>query len=252
MDVAGKSVEQQRWILERAKDDNVAEAFWRRDPLPLEILGIFLGKFAERLSADAGPATSDPSVMPDVQAPQLIAKEDAGRARVLALMGRVDLDRDAERRVLVRVGYPEAAPESVKRLSRLVIPRLPYEEAPDSGRPMPMDVDRQVPALKADDTVPKQICAGREGSLERLESPRAFVALGDKGQMTTSGHRDSAVTPAFRRLELYPARLGKPPGGTSCHRGDPGLRHISAGAGYPLLLGRGEDTPEDRLSNAAL
>ena len=62
MDVAGKSVEQQRWILERTEDDNVAEAFWRRDLLPREILG----KFAERLSADAGPATSDPSCMPDV------------------------------------------------------------------------------------------------------------------------------------------------------------------------------------------
>ena len=63
MDVAGKSVEQQRWILERTEVDNVAEAaFWRRDLLPREILG----KFAERPWADAGPATSDPSAMPDV------------------------------------------------------------------------------------------------------------------------------------------------------------------------------------------
>jgi hypothetical protein len=114
MDVGGKFVAQQRWILERTEDDNVAEAaFWRRDLLPREILG----KFAECPLADAGPATSDPSAMPDVQAPQLIAKEDAGRARVLALMGRVDLDRDAERRVLVRVGNSEAVPKTVSRLS---------------------------------------------------------------------------------------------------------------------------------------
>jgi hypothetical protein len=70
-----------------------------------------------------------------------------------------------------------------------MIQRLPYEETPDSGRPVPMDVDWQASAPKADHTVPKQICAGREGSLERLESPPAFVALGDKGQMRTSDHR---------------------------------------------------------------
>jgi hypothetical protein len=62
MDVGGKSAEQHRWILERAEDDNMAGALWRLNLLPREILG----KFAERLSTDAGPATSDPSVMPDV------------------------------------------------------------------------------------------------------------------------------------------------------------------------------------------
>jgi hypothetical protein len=70
-----------------------------------------------------------------------------------------------------------------------MIPRLPYEETPDSGQPVPVDVDWQASAPKADDMVPKQSCAGREGSLERLESPQAFVALGDKDQMTTSDHR---------------------------------------------------------------
>ena len=53
-------------------------------------------------------------------------------------------------------------------------------------------VDWMASALKAEDMVRKQICAGREGSLERLESPQAFVALGDKGQMTTSDHRGTA------------------------------------------------------------
>ena len=41
---------------------------------------------------------------------------------------------------------------------------------------MPMDVDWQASALKADDTVPKQICARREGPLERLEGPPAGVS----------------------------------------------------------------------------
>jgi hypothetical protein len=109
-------------------------------------------------------------------------------------MGRVDLDRDAERRVLVRVGNSEAVPEYVKQLFGLRILRPPPEGAPDSGRPVPMDVDFEASAPKADDTVPKQICAGREGSLERLESPQAFIALGDKGQMTTSDHRGTART----------------------------------------------------------
>jgi hypothetical protein len=62
MDVAGKSFEQQRWILERTKVDNIAGALWRLDLLPRKIPG----KFAERRSADAGPATPDPSYMPDV------------------------------------------------------------------------------------------------------------------------------------------------------------------------------------------
>jgi hypothetical protein len=109
-------------------------------------------------------------------------------------MGRLNLDRDAERRVLVRVGNSEAVPEYVKQLFGLRILRLPPEGGPDSGRPVPMDVDFEASAPKADDTVPKQICAGREGSLERLESPQAFIALGDKGQMTTSDHRGTART----------------------------------------------------------
>jgi hypothetical protein len=58
MDVAGKSVEQQRWILERIEDDKLAKA----DLLPLETLG--LGKFAELRLLES--AASEPSCMPDV------------------------------------------------------------------------------------------------------------------------------------------------------------------------------------------
>jgi hypothetical protein len=100
--------------------------------------------------------------------------------------------------VLVRVGNPEAVPESVKRLSRLMIPRLPYEHTPDSNRPMPMDVDSPASARKADDIIRKQSCAGHEGSLEGLTSPPAFVALGDKGQMMISDHRGrAALAPVY-------------------------------------------------------
>jgi hypothetical protein len=91
--------------------------------------------------------------------------------------------------VPVRVGNSETAQKSVNQPPRRIIPRRAYEEAPDSGRPMPMDVDRMASALKAEVFVPKRSCAGREGSLERLESPQALAALGDQGQMTTSDHR---------------------------------------------------------------
>jgi hypothetical protein len=78
MDVGGKFVAQQRWILERTEDDNVAEtSFWRRDLLPREILG----KFAERPWADAGPATSDLPVCPTYRRP------DSSRRKTPAVRG---------------------------------------------------------------------------------------------------------------------------------------------------------------------
>ena len=50
-------------------------------------------------------------------------------------------------------------------------------------------VDWMASALKAEDMVRKQSRAVHEGSLERLETPQAFVATGDKAQMTISDHR---------------------------------------------------------------
>lgn len=104
MDIAGKSVEQPS-ILERTKDDKLA----RRDLLPREILG----KFAERLLTDPRTTTTDFSRMADVEAARLVAEKDAGDAAILALMGRVHLDRDAKRLVLAWVvnskGYPKMA-----------------------------------------------------------------------------------------------------------------------------------------------
>ena len=123
MDVAGKFFEQQRWILERTKGDNVAGALWRLDLLPRKILG----KFAERPFADAGPA-SDPPSCPTYR-PDLSRRKTPAVRRIPT--GRVDLDRHVEPRLLVRVGDSEAVPEYAKLLFRPRIPHLVPEAAPD-------------------------------------------------------------------------------------------------------------------------
>jgi hypothetical protein len=113
---------------------------------------------------DPATTTTDFSRMTDVKAARLVAEKDAGGTAILAFTWRVHFDRDVKRRALARVVNSKGGPKTAKRkrLSR-PIPRLSFEDAPDSGRPVPVDVDYLMSALKADVMVLKQSCTGREG-----------------------------------------------------------------------------------------